>query len=187
MDARAWVRFEAKFQPEPTTGCWLWTGAKTPNGYGQFHLGDRLVTAHRASFEHHVGPVPDGLELDHVRARGCATRACVNPDHLEVVTRRENILRGDAAARRRATTKAVCSRGHDRTDSYNRQCRECRRQLHAVRESRPDVKAANAERMRERRSLLRLVTVVEDLRVRAQALTAAQRLELLRLARARAA
>jgi len=81
-----------------TSGCWGWTGAKTKaeNGYGQFRGGEgqgrrrKRVVAHRFAYELAVGPVPHGLVLDHV----CRNRLCVNPDHLEPVTMRENTARG---------------------------------------------------------------------------------------------
>lgn len=78
-------------------GCWLWTGATSPQGYGRFNAGlredARNVLAHRWSYEHHVGPIPDGLDLDHL----CRVRHCVNPEHLEPVTRQENVQRGHRA------------------------------------------------------------------------------------------
>lgn len=79
--------------------CWIWTGYTSRLGYGIFGPGGRSVTmpAHRWSYEHFVGPVPDGLELDHL----CRVRRCVNPLHLEAVTHRENCLRAVAARRPR--------------------------------------------------------------------------------------
>ena len=93
-------------------GCWLWTGPIATNGYGRASVDGRNVAAHRYCYEQLVGPIPDGLELDHVKARGCTSRACVNPAHLEPVTHRENTLRGEtitAAAARRTH----CPRGHE--------------------------------------------------------------------------
>lgn len=73
-----------------TPGCWLWTGALNWDGYGCFNAGPEISSsAHRFAYRLLVGPVPDGLELDHL----CRTRNCVNPDHLEPVTHAENVRR----------------------------------------------------------------------------------------------
>lgn len=124
-------RFEAKFIPEPNSGCWLWTAATTGHGYGLIHAGGRLQYAHRISYEMHNGPIPPGLDIDHL----CRVRCCVNPDHLEPVTRKENINRGIVAdvhrARHALTTH--CPRGHqyDAENTYfngtSRCCRACGR------------------------------------------------------------
>lgn len=75
-------RFMAKIGS--TEACWEWTGAKSDNGYGHFHPGNsvRGVGAHRWSYEHFVGPIPNGMVIDHM----CHNRGCVNPDHLRAVT-----------------------------------------------------------------------------------------------------
>ena len=75
--------------------CWLWTGPQTWNGYGHASFRRRSTTAHRAVYEYLVGSVPDGLDLDHL----CRVRLCVNPNHLEPVTRAENMRRARSAAR----------------------------------------------------------------------------------------
>ena len=79
--------------PEDDTACWIWTGKRVHNGYGTFSYrvaGKRVYHyAHRYGYEALVGPIPPGLDLDHL----CRRRDCVNPDHLEPVTRRENLSR----------------------------------------------------------------------------------------------
>lgn len=111
--------------------CWIWTAALA-NGYGKFAPGSghrpRLVVAHVYAYELLVGPVPEGLELDHL----CRNPACVNPTHMEPVTHRENCLRGESPAARHAR-KTHCKRGHEFTPEniwyppgkQHRFCRVC--------------------------------------------------------------
>lgn len=87
-------RFLAKIEVQGAApgGCWLWTGARAGTGYAYMQRGRRgegLVRAHRWSYEHFVGPIPEGLDLDHL----CRVRHCVAPHHLEPVTRSENLYR----------------------------------------------------------------------------------------------
>jgi len=105
--------------------CWVWM-AGCSDGYGEFNAGgNRIRPAHCISYEWLVGPVPEGLVLDHL----CRNRACVRPTHLEPVTRGENNRRGEAP-RVRAAREGVCERGHPQDDPYIKPsgqvaCRQC--------------------------------------------------------------
>lgn len=109
-------------------GCWEWQGYRQPAGHGRFRAGGRKVLVHRWVYEHLVGPVPDGLELDHL----CRNPPCCNPDHLEAVDHRTNTLRGVGPAALNAQ-KIECPKGHpyDAANTYvdslgRRVCRTCR-------------------------------------------------------------
>lgn len=112
-------------------GCWEWTGARLPAGYGRFWTGERMDLAHRFSYETFVGPIPAGLVLDHL----CRNKGCVRPDHLEAVTQRENLRRGDVAFgdRHHNGRRTECRRGHLFTNENTRHangrrvCRACER------------------------------------------------------------
>ena len=73
-----------------TDHCWLWQAMTDRAGYGRFHLGNLTIPAHRWAYEFCVGSIGVGLNIDHL----CRVSACVNPDHLEPVTQRENVRRG---------------------------------------------------------------------------------------------
>lgn len=83
-------RLWSKVQPDPL-GCWNWTGALNPNGYGYISTSTGMAYTHRVAAELFHGPIPDGMVADHL----CRNRACCNPAHLELVTQRENLLRGE--------------------------------------------------------------------------------------------
>lgn len=133
LDPRLPDRFWSKCIPEPNSGCWIWCAAHSHDGYGNVSVNRKVQLSHRVSYQRLAGPIPPGLTLDHL----CRNTLCVNPAHLEVVTNRVNILRGDSAAAlfARATH---CLRGHEFTpentivkvDERNRTqriCRACRR------------------------------------------------------------
>lgn len=109
--------------------CWEWTGAKSSTGYGLFSLNGDSIYAHRWSYETQSGPIAKGMQIDHL----CRNRACVRPEHLEVVTQKENILRGESLPAKNAR-KTHCDRGHPlsganlylRKDRHGRMCKACR-------------------------------------------------------------
>jgi hypothetical protein len=108
-------RFMSKVERSPND-CWIWIGSIAPNGYGKFSVEKNKVrkcfNAHRWAYEYFVGPIRLGLTLDHL----CRNRRCVNPGHLEPVTIRENLLRGESASAANAR-KTHCPKGHPLVDS----------------------------------------------------------------------
>ncbi|MFM9368081.1 HNH endonuclease signature motif containing protein [Streptomyces sp. Da 82-17] len=121
-------RFLAKIT-EADNGCWEWQAARLPTGYGRFYLNGKHRYAHRVAYEAVKGPIPDGLVIDHL----CRNTSCANPDHLEAVTNRVNVLRGVGFFADRAR-QTRCIRGHrfDAANTYRarngtRKCRTCRR------------------------------------------------------------
>jgi hypothetical protein len=123
-------RLLEKVLPEPNSGCWLFVGAWNRDGYGSIGDYDRTLSAHRVVYEHARGPIPDGFELDHK----CRVRCCVNPAHLEAVTKTENFFRGFSPPALEAR-KTHCKNDHPLipenlyTPSGNRKrrCAECSR------------------------------------------------------------
>lgn len=100
-------RFEMQHVPEPNSGCWLWLGDVAPHGYGRIMINGKRIGAHRYSYQLYKGAIPDDFQIDHL----CRVRSCVNPDHLEAVTGRINVLRGKTIVAENAR-KTHCSRGH---------------------------------------------------------------------------
>lgn len=126
-------RLEGKYVVDESTGCWNWVGKLRADGYGiicSSKVGSRRpreLRAHRVSFERHIGSIPEGLDLDHL----CRNRRCVNPEHLEPVTRKENLRRG---ASEHSGGKTHCKHDHEFTPTNTyvtsagyRNCRTCRR------------------------------------------------------------
>ena len=123
-------RFLSKFAKKDS--CWEWHGAKVGQGYGAVTVAGQTLLAHRVSYEFYVGPIPEGLQIDHL----CRNRACVNPDHLEAVLQKANLLRGESFSAKNAR-KTHCTKGHEFTSentyryqrkdgSWRRDCRICR-------------------------------------------------------------
>ena len=79
-----------RYRVDRKTGCWVWTGSTRKDGYGSVRLDGRTVYIHRAWWEFNNGPVPEGLQLDHL----CANKLCINLEHLEPVTKSANLRRG---------------------------------------------------------------------------------------------
>lgn len=113
------------------SGCWIWRGAHNRAGYGYIGNPHDKTGVHRASYEFYKGPIPMGLQIDHL----CRKPACANPDHLEAVSCRVNILRGVSPAAREAR-QTHCKRGHPlnllntyvQPSNGQRSCKTCRQE-----------------------------------------------------------
>lgn len=130
-------RIRERILPPDEHGCRRWQGMHVKGGYGTYHVRRNgrttVIMVHRFIYEAEVGPIPDGYTIDHVKARGCRWNDCSEPSHLEPVTLRENILRGDGPAAQNAR-KTHCPQGHpydeENTEirrSGARRCRTCSR------------------------------------------------------------
>ncbi len=122
--ARLWPRVVVD-----SNGCWIWTGAKA-RGYGQISIDGKRVRVHRLTYEETYGAIEPSLVIDHL----CRVRSCVNPEHLDTVSNRTNILRGVGPTARNAQ-KTHCKFGHpfDLENTYwsvkGRECRICKQRL----------------------------------------------------------
>ena len=111
---------------EKTDTCWVWNAARNEFGYGYF-FNKKMVRSHRFSYELHKGKIPEDKEIDHI----CKNRRCVNPEHLEAVTRRENIRRSDNFISKEMNV-THCPHGHEYNEENTylnknkRYCRICR-------------------------------------------------------------
>lgn len=101
VEQRLWPRVEF------TGFCWLWTGALS-KGYGMIRVGGTSRGTHRVAYELLIGPIPDGLELDHL----CRVPNCINPDHLDPVTSGENTRRSPTARAAEQARQTHCHLGH---------------------------------------------------------------------------
>jgi len=119
------------FYAKKDRGCWEWTGPLNGYGYGRLFVGGhgRFVMAHRYSYERFIGKIAQGLTLDHL----CRVRHCVKPKHLEAVTNRENIRRGESPfAKKARLTRCIHGHRFDKANTYikpngTRHCRSCGR------------------------------------------------------------
>lgn len=127
MAASDLVKFESLLSVGDN-GCWVWTGWNA-RGYGYFRAGGRMNMAHRYSYELHRAEIPEGLVIDHL----CRNKACVNPWHLEPVTQRVNVQRGEAgeSLRRRRGGMTECRNGHPFDDDNTRVDKRGRRSCKA--------------------------------------------------------
>ena len=126
-----------RMEPQ-SNGCIYYTGALYPDGYGALSVRGKSMRAHRAAYEHFVGPIPEGLDLDHrchnedEECRGgvtCPHRRCVNWEHLAPATRRENLLASALTGPGANARKTHCVNGHEFTEERDergkRRCRQC--------------------------------------------------------------
>lgn len=133
------ARFWRSVNTKTETGCWLWTGRLCGGGYGRFSAFSRLRSAHRLAWCLLRGPIAEGLTLDH----RCRVRSCVNPDHLDPVSMRENTLRGLGFAAVNVR-KTHCPKGHPLSGDNlrrepkggNRRCVICTRAAQRTRQKR---------------------------------------------------
>lgn len=139
-------RLMQRVEIDPESGCWLWVGPTTNGGYGRMKMYPNTQLTHRISYELHKGPIPEGLQVDHIchkpeectKGFRCKHRRCLNPDHLEAVPGIVNIRRGlgnrnALAAIAARPPRTHCPHGHEFTaeNTYNfrgaRCCKTCRR------------------------------------------------------------
>lgn len=117
-------RWHSKYEIQPS-GCWLWMAGDVENCYGLFYHEGTTKIAHRVGYELLVGPIPEGLVLDHL----CRVRRCVNPAHLEPVTQSENMVRSNNYER--SVTHCPLDHPYDEENTYfargKRACRTCQR------------------------------------------------------------
>ncbi len=136
-------------------GCWEWFGGRDEKGYGRVRYKKRMHRPHRLAYEVFNGPIPDNMVIDHL----CRNHACVRPSHLEVVTWKENALRGIGPTAANAM-KTHCKYGHEfdsqhirttgnRAGTVERCCRTCQKRLREASRSKPEVRAAKNLASRE--------------------------------------
>lgn len=151
------LRLLDRIEKDEVSGCWLWTGSVKTNGYAQIEVGGSTRQAHRVAYEEFVGPIPDGLDIDHQchnqdescgGGPSCRHRRCINPDHLEPATRSANLSRGrlvgntDPVLAQVQRAKTHCPAGHPYDDENTRvyqgrrYCKTCHRERTRARRER---------------------------------------------------
>ena len=151
-DSRLPSRFWSKADVDSISECWIWSGSRVGNGYGQIQWNGRVQYSHRVAYMELCGEIAEELEIDHL----CRVRACCNPSHMEPVSHRTNGLRGVGIPAQNAR-KTHCKRGHEFTEENTymqsrrvgvagRVCRECVRFRKRKRRER-DVAKDNAEKL----------------------------------------
>jgi hypothetical protein len=154
------------FKVKKTKACWIWRANKTENGYGIVKTGwynGSHMMAHRLAWELSAGRIPDGMTIDHL----CHRKLCVRPDHLRVVTMRENVLAGDTITGANSRKKS-CIRGHPLSgrnlqlvtrgrNRVSRRCRTCENRSQRKMRQKPEWKRHHALYERERRRRLKEV------------------------------
>jgi HNH endonuclease len=136
------TRINERVEKIPIAGCWIWMGGVTYGGYGVMSHKGKSNLAHRLSYTAYKGEIPKGFDIDHL----CRVRSCVNPEHLEAVTRKENIRRGQTGcktvgrkdfgdvAKKFYAAKTHCKNGHEYTSETiysarnHRECKICRKE-----------------------------------------------------------
>jgi hypothetical protein len=150
---------EQRIERDPNSGCWLWAGSMIHTGYGRIKAAGRAFMAHRLVYELEVGPIPDGLVLDHK----CRTPLCVNPGHLRPVTNEVNVTENSLSFVAANKAKTHCAHGHPLSGRNlqivrrgrarpSRRCRTCEAASQRRRSARPEVKQRHAALERERRA-----------------------------------
>lgn len=125
MEQKLIELFEKSVYPEPNTGCWIW-GASLSRGYGLLSSPEIIIRAHRFSYLHFKGPIPEGLHVCH----SCDNKWCVNPDHLWIGTKLENEQDKKAKNRHKPRFRMRCRNGHPFEDNLyvhngKNKCRAC--------------------------------------------------------------
>ena len=141
---------DKRIEPIPESGCLVWTGSTNGGGYGQVMINWRAKRVHRVVWEMVRGPIPEGMVLDHV----CRVRSCVNPDHLRIVTPRENAVTNSTGFAATNAQKTECPRCFgayavsNAVAKFGRYCPECK-------------KTSNNRTLRERTRKLRAARASE--------------------------